>query len=279
MRILTAKFTRQMDPKPVSWDKLDRSQCNLILDQNLERLAVLTDTTRPTQRFDIKSPDNQEVRANRTMFEFIVSKGIYNLEGLEKLFETAKGTNDRFLIQFPQGAKEIKAQWNPIPEGQKSRYLWRTATGPDGKPHPYGLVALHIITKDLPNWFWADFGHIGCESNAEACDNTWLSQVFDGQFVRQEPALTSLRDNTTGQSNGVRSETDGTVFQHYRLRGTQTNYERPSSITIYGVTGGSERWRKIRLDLAQPPVTFAVQAHDAVKRHPLFRSTAIRQVS
>jgi len=52
---------------------------------------------------------------------------------------------------------------------------------------------------------------------------------------------------------------------HGYLLGT---HERPSQITIYGITGGSQRWRKIRLDLSQPPETFAVQAHAAVKETP-----------
>ncbi len=35
---------------------------------------------------------------------------------------------------------------------------------------------------------------------------------------------------------------------------------RPSQITIYGMTGGAERWLRIPLDLAQSPITFARQA-------------------
>ncbi len=43
---------------------------------------------------------------------------------------------------------------------------------------------------------------------------------------------------------------------------------RPSQITIYGITGGPERWLRIPLDLSQPPVTYAVQAHDFVAKTP-----------
>ena len=43
---------------------------------------------------------------------------------------------------------------------------------------------------------------------------------------------------------------------------------RPSSITIYGLSGGAERWLKIPLDLSQPPVTFAAQALTVVRRTP-----------
>ena len=50
------------------------------------------------------------------------------------------------------------------------------------------------------------------------------------------------------------------------LLGTET---RPSQITIYGMTGGSERWLKIPLDLSQPAVTFAVQAFAVASRTPV----------
>lgn len=211
--------------KPLPWDKLPRSTRTLQLDRSLERLLVLSNSSRIAPRFDIQSPDNQEVRSNQAMFEFIVTNGLYNLDGLEKLYSNAVGKNDRLYIQFPQGSKEIKAQWNPIPDDQKGRYLWREATGPDGKTHPYGLVSLHVITKDLTNWFWADFGHVDCETRSGACNNQWLASVFPpNQFVEQEKAQTVLRDSTTIGSNGVRMETQGTFWQYYRLRGTETNF-------------------------------------------------------
>jgi len=43
---------------------------------------------------------------------------------------------------------------------------------------------------------------------------------------------------------------------------------RPSQITFYGMTGGAERWLKIPLDLSQPPVTYALQAHEFVAKTP-----------
>jgi hypothetical protein len=43
----------------------------------------------------------------------------------------------------------------------------------------------------------------------------------------------------------------------------------PSSITIYGMTGGAERWLSIPLDTSRPPVTFAAQALAVVKETPV----------
>jgi hypothetical protein len=49
------------------------------------------------------------------------------------------------------------------------------------------------------------------------------------------------------------------------LLGTES---RPSQITIYGMTGGAERWLRIPLDLSKPAVTFASQAFAVALRTP-----------
>jgi hypothetical protein len=147
---------------------------------------------------------------------------MYNIDGLEALQTAAARSQNRDLIQFPSAAKEVKAQWGRISEDQKPRYLWRQVTGADGTVATFGLVALHVITKDLPNWFWADFGHVDCENQANACN-----------VPGQEPALTVPKDSTTrgpggtpgpAGKDGVRNEAIGTVWANYILRGTQTNF-------------------------------------------------------
>jgi hypothetical protein len=212
---------------PVGWNQLDRSSRALILDTNLEREVVLKTTKGPAAQFVPTFPDDQEVRMNRATFEFITSHQMYNIDGLEALQLASVQAKNRQLIQFKTGAKEIKAQWEKIADDQKPRYLWREITNPDGTKQAYGLVSLHVITKDLPNWFWADFGHVDCESQLNACN-----------FPGQEPALTVPRDTTTrpdgtgagaGPSghDGIRNEAAGTVWANYILRGTQTNFVAP----------------------------------------------------
>jgi hypothetical protein len=49
------------------------------------------------------------------------------------------------------------------------------------------------------------------------------------------------------------------------LIGTES---RPSSITMYGMSGGAKRWLRIPLDLSKPPITFATQALAVVRRTP-----------
>ncbi|WP_218511785.1 hypothetical protein [Variovorax sp. dw_308] len=210
--------------KPVEWDKLNRSgPRRLLLEPNLKREAFLerfrSILPSAAERFFPPAPLEQEVHANRTTYEFIRENGMYSLGGLEALLQTARQTNNRQLISFKAGSKEIKAMWKQIDPSLKSRYLWRETTNVDNSKVVWGLVSLHIITKDLPDWFWADFGHIDCETRQNACN-------IDGQ----EPALTLPVDSTTrgpgatAGKDGVRKETEGTVFKNYILRGTQTDF-------------------------------------------------------
>jgi hypothetical protein len=49
------------------------------------------------------------------------------------------------------------------------------------------------------------------------------------------------------------------------LLGTST---RPSSVVLYGITGGSDRWLRISLDVSKPPITFVSQALSVVRKTP-----------
>jgi hypothetical protein len=192
---------------------------------------VLSTSRRLKPLFFPSSPLEQEVRQNRQMFEFIVSKEMYHRGGLEALLAQAQSQSNRSLINFPTGAKEVKAQWYPIRDTDKPRYLWREVKNPDGSTTAFGLVALHIITKDLPNWFWADFGHADCEVQKGACDPASLRE-FLGDFTQEEAKTEPVDPTTRGASapsgsNGVRKETIGSVWQNYILRGTQIDFTTP----------------------------------------------------
>lgn len=218
--------------RPADWTQLKRDGRLLILDRNLEREKVLAQSKRIRPQFFPTSPLDQEVRQNRATYEFIVANELYHLGGLEAKLTQARQDNNRALINFKNASKEIKAQWYPIKEADKPRYLWREVKNSDGTATAYGLVSLHVITKDLPNWFWADFGHVDCESQKGACDAGNLAPLG----LTQERALTDPVDPTTrGASppngkDGVRKETVGSIWQNYILRGTQTDFT-----TAFGV--------------------------------------------
>lgn len=123
-----------------------------------------------------------ETRFNERAFDFIRSRRLYELGG--QVAAAASG------VAFPAGSVNLKAQWQPIDASQRDRYLSREVQLADGSRRLYGLSALHIAAKDMPNWFWASFEH------------------------------RDLGPGAAPREAGLES----TVWQHYRLVGTMTDF-------------------------------------------------------
>jgi plastocyanin len=161
-------------------------------------------------------PGEFEVRMNKSTYETIRRGRLYSVEGLAAKFEEAKRANNIRIIQFELESKEVKAKWVKLAnEADKLRYHWRTidARQPDGstKAEVWGLSGLHIITKDVPNWFWTDFEHVDQEPVALAEGRPSIDPTTRG------PSAPS-------GSNGVRRETVGSKWEFYRLRGVQLEF-------------------------------------------------------
>jgi len=121
----------------------------------------------------------KKVRMNRSAYETIRTNRLYSQDGLFAKATEAKAAGDAHLIQFERAAKEIKAVWIQLQDcdypldlklcnQEKHRYHWRTVIRGKAVTH-WGLAALHVTTKDLPGWFWADFIHIDCDRNQYPC--------------------------------------------------------------------------------------------------------------
>lgn len=211
--------------QPVPWDELPRGETQpKTLEPNLTNVVAriqerLLDTTeeRVQPLFDpaVRDDFEFEVRLNRSTYDTIRDQGLYSVEGLEEQFQIAQQTGNRDVIQFDLDSKEIKAKWVRIEETDKPRYHWRTntITHPDGTTTTelWGLSGLHIITRDLPNWFWTDFEHVDQEPQA----------IAEG---RPSVDPTTRGPNAPHGTNGVRNEMVGTKWEHYRLRGAQINF-------------------------------------------------------
>ena len=154
-----------------------------------------------------------ETRMNKETYEFVRLNKLYNIDAQLQLF-----TDGRKTIDLPVRAKEIKAQWREIAdtEAEKQRYHW--SKGSDGKI--YGLTALHIITKDLPNWFWTTFEHIDNklpETGGGRPGNVgWLLPSRDRVACPQPPHNCDLAPGGFGLQ--------GTKWENYRLRGSQIDF-------------------------------------------------------
>lgn len=148
-----------------------------------------------------------EIRMNRAAFDYIRARELYTVEG--QLRAVAQGTP----ISFPSDAIEIKAKWRPIDDGDRLRYHTVSVMHQNGITRLYGLTALHIVSKDLPHWFWATFEHVDNPSLADG--EGWLLPSRD-EFACPGDGDCHAMPRKIGL--------EGTVWQYYRLRGTMTDY-------------------------------------------------------
>jgi hypothetical protein len=157
-----------------------------------------------------------EVRMNRSTFESIRKNKLHSVEGLVAAFDQAKANKDPRAISFDLESKEVKAKWVKLTnEADKQRYHWRNIEHVDDAGNKvtevWGLSGLHIVTKDLPMWFWTDFEHVDREPQA----------IKEGR-----PSIdpTTRGSNAPHGRDGVRDETKDSKWQFYRLRGVQLTF-------------------------------------------------------
>jgi hypothetical protein len=160
---------------------------------------------------------------NKSTFDTIRLLGLYSVEGLEAVFRNARSTGNLDAIKFDPASKEVKAKWIKIAESDKPRYHWRSVQRRDAAGNTtaeiWGLAGLHILTKDLPNWFWADFEHVDWESKQP--DGTPDPRKSTDRTTRDDPAHGVV---ASAGKDGLRNETMGSKWQYYRLRGTQVDF-------------------------------------------------------
>ncbi len=148
-----------------------------------------------------------EIHMNRSAFDYVRARELYNLDGQLRLIAQARS------VDFPQGAMEIKANWRPIAAHDRVRYHTLEMTLADGGTRLYGLSALHIVSKALPQWVWATFEHVDNPSLPDS--EGWQLPSRDRFACAGAPAC-----NQAPLGIGL----EGTVWRYYRLRGTLTRY-------------------------------------------------------
>src|SRR5262245_42230048 len=104
----------------------------------------------------------EEVRRNKPAFDYIINNSLWYRQGIAAFFAKAAAvaSNEVRLAQravnFPRDSIEVKGNWIVISEADKPRYHWNYNTS----GQLLGLVAFHVISKDLPNWFWCTFEQV-----------------------------------------------------------------------------------------------------------------------
>jgi hypothetical protein len=166
------------------------------------------------------------VYRNRATFDYIVAHGLWYVEGIETQFE--KG----FVYDFPVDSVEVKTNWLPLSDAQVAagRFYTQTMQNPaTGKNQTYGLAAMHISSKDLPNWFWSTFEHV---DNWGRCDFLGCHDSFGSippNIPSHDPQLcqTYAPGELTPALQAMLAKLPP-VFQNYRLKGSMTDFTSPT---------------------------------------------------
>lgn len=174
----------------------------------------------------------EEVRRNKTTFDFIVQNHLYTRVGLRQAFATGKP------IVFPIDSIEVKGEWVPADVSHPAS-LYHVNTASDGKQ--YALVSMHIISKQVPNWTWATFEH---QDNAGRCDYIGCNDSFGAAdpHVAPEPASQFGKvyppcQKTPALLSMFQKGNLDKVWQNYCLKGSQVDFTTPTGVpTLLGNT-------------------------------------------
>lgn len=156
-------------------------------------------------------PNSEEVRINKDTFDYLIANDLWYVEGKAKRFA------ENFDVDFPTGSREVKANWMKLGPGvDASTFL----TKQDSSGQVWGLIAFHIVSKEVPNWIWATFEHAAnpCYSKYLQAQDTF--GLADGQVT---PALLALF-----AEHGL----DPELWSNYRLDGAQVTFTDPTGRPI-----------------------------------------------
>lgn len=161
---------------------------------------------------------------NRASFDYIVANKLWYKEGMAEQFDA------NTEIDFPVDAIELKTNWinlSTVANRDKVAERYYTVNTDYGL---YGLVAMHITTKDIPQWYWSTFEHV---DNPGRCDYTGCQDSF-GQI----PALVephTVRDSlynedrlTAYLQDTMLKDLPEPLRKYYRLKGSQTEFTLPT---------------------------------------------------
>ncbi|APG86813.1 hypothetical protein SAMCCGM7_pB0097 (plasmid) [Sinorhizobium americanum CCGM7] len=96
---------------------------------------------------------------NKATFDFIRDNGLFSIEGQEKFMQAKMPAGEK--MSFPIDSIEVKASWRRFTaEEEKPGIVDRYYTHRDDSGVLWGLATLHILTKEVPSWFWTSFRQV-----------------------------------------------------------------------------------------------------------------------
>lgn len=190
----------------------------------------------------------EETKRNRPQFDYIVDNNLNTKAGLAVAFENS------FDVAMPTDALSVKGDWVPvetllqwIPELgsiDNIRKLYYTTTSDAVE---YGLVSLHVSSRQNPNWVWGTFEH---QMNPGRCDYIGCFDTFGATIPAVDPNRTEYNTQyglcpKTEPLKTLMAEANlSPVWENYCLKSTQVDYTAPDGTpyvlgnsVIEGITG------------------------------------------
>jgi len=193
----------------------------------------------------------EEVRRNQAAFGYItgtdpatgkqVSQPLNSVSNLKKAF------NATMTVNFPVDSIEVKTNWIPVsciptfyptmttPEMIAENFY----TAVDNENTPMALIAMHLISKQVPNWTWATFEH---NLNPGRCDFLGCHDAFGATTPNVPPATNNSPGNNQGtvyapcaQTPALQALLANVVAQfktNYCLKGSQTDWTDNSGLAV-----------------------------------------------
>jgi hypothetical protein len=173
----------------------------------------------------------EQTKRNRPHFDYIVNNKLNTAAGLKEAYAKS------FKVDMPRESIAVKGDWIPtqtllrwIPQiGTLANIqnLYFTATVDAVE---YALVALHISSRQNPNWVWGTIEH---QLNPGRCDSIGCFDSFGAETSAVLP--NRLAANTqygacpkTQQLKALMQSANlATVWENYCLKSTQVDYTAP----------------------------------------------------
>jgi len=218
------------------WPELPTKSAASVATQRSARttpaLATLAAHRQPDSCLTNPNHAQEIVYRDKATFDYIVENGLWYVEGVEQAFQNG------LVYNFPVGAIEVKTNWYLLTEKQAKSGRYFTKSSPITKDgieveQVFGLVAMHLSTKDLPNWFWSTFEHI---DNPGRCDFIGCHDSFGvvpgDQPARNAPLCQPYPPGTLTPALQKILAKVNPIFQNYRLKGAMVDFTTPTGSPV-----------------------------------------------
>ena len=170
----------------------------------------------------------EQVARNRPQFDYIVNNNLNTKAGLAAAYARS------FKVEMPLASIAVKADWVPL----TTLLLWIPQLGDVGnvrkayytttvKSVEYALVAMHVSSRQNPNWVWGTFEH---QMNPGRCDAIGCFDTFGAQIPAVQPNRTTVNTQygpcrKTQRLEGLMARAKLLpVWKNYCLKSTEVDF-------------------------------------------------------